>query len=73
MSAKTKQWHVQIEARDKQFNTPPFIQHYFVAGMSKQEAARNARTEFTNDYGDVPGIAYERLVSVEPDQGALIL
>jgi hypothetical protein len=66
-------WHVQIEARDKQSSAPPFVQHYFVDGMSKQEAARAARTEFVQDYGAVPGIEYMRIVSVEPDTGAIIL
>ncbi len=61
-------WHVEIVASDSRGQ---FVQHYFVPGADRQEAARNARLRFTKDYPE--GTEYIRCQLVEPDTGCLIL
>ena len=63
-------WHVEIVARNKDGQ---FIQHYFVSGMSQQEAARNARMRFLHDYPESHGTEYIRCQLVEPDTGVLVI
>lgn len=63
-------WHVEIVARREGMGQ--FIQHYFVPGKDRQEAARNARLRFTEDYQE-PGTEYIRCQLVEPDTGILVI
>lgn len=63
-------WHVEIVARDYHGQ---FIQHYFVDGQNQQEAARNARLRFSEDYPEGSGTEYLRCQLVEPDTGVLVL
>lgn len=63
-------WHVEIQAKGPE---GLFIQHYFVTGKDRQEAARSARLRFVQDYTEGSGTEYIRCQLVEPDSGVLVL